>query len=105
MPEGKKWRGKSLYQVYTRLNDASQTASALRMVKIASEERIERLQTEAKVLLIGLADELKGKDPEDIYLAYSWDCKESPTDKCIYNTYEDPWKDNCLFCGDPLDRG
>ena len=105
MPEGKKWRGKSVYQVLTRLNDASRTAGALRLVKIASEERIERLTREAKEKLIELADELTGLEPDDLYLCHSWDCKESPTDRCIYNVTEDPMKDDCLFCGDPLDRG
>lgn len=105
MPKGAKWRGHSLYQVYDRLDDASRTRSALYHMKIAADERARRLEKEAKELLIGIADELKGIDPEDLYLSAAMDCETSPTDLCIYNTYEDPMKDDCLFCHDPLDRG
>lgn len=105
MPEGKKWRGKSLYQVYTRLNDASASMRAFRLVETMAKERAKRLEDEAKEILIELADELAGLKPDDLYLAHSWDCTTSPTDKCIYNVTEDPMKDFCLFCDDPMDRG
>ena len=33
-----------------------------------------------------------------------WDCKKSPIGKCVYDCFEDPCRDECLFCHDPADR-
>ncbi len=105
MPRGVKWRGKSVNQVLDRLREAGETTRALYLMKKATDERVSRLEREAKEKLIELADELKGLTPNDLSLGHSWDCEGSPTDHCIYNTWKDAWKDHCLFCGDPLDRG
>ncbi len=105
MPKGVKWRGHSLHQVNERLDQARSARAAAYQVKIATDERAGRLEKEAKQRLIGIADELKGLDPYYLYLSVAMDCEESPTGLCIYDTYEDPHKDDCLFCHDPLDRG
>ena len=34
----------------------------------------------------------------------SWECKDSPTDMCYYDTQEDPCHDFCLVCGGPEER-
>jgi hypothetical protein len=105
MPKGVKWRGHSLYQITQRLDDARLARSTAYQVKLATDERAKRLETEAKQKLIEIADELKGLEPDDIYLSTSWECADSPTDRCIYNEDKDSWHDHCLFCGEPEDRG
>lgn len=105
MPRGQKWRGHSLHQVYERLDQARNARAAAYQVKIATDERAGRLEKEAKERLIDMADELKGMEPDWLYLSVSMDCPTSPTDYCIYNEMEDAFKDDCLFCHDPLDRG
>jgi hypothetical protein len=47
--------------------------------------------------------ELEAVDEDSLYFGY-WECKESPTGHCIYDVAEDPWKDECLICGDPSER-
>lgn len=104
MPEGVKWRGKSVYQVLNRLQDAARTGAALFQIQQAANERIARLKLEAAQILVGLADELKDIDPKSLFFG-GWECKGSPTDYCIYDNDEDNWHDHCLFCGEPSDRG
>lgn len=33
-----------------------------------------------------------------------YDCDDSPTGNCIYDGFEDPCLDECLFCGQPDER-
>lgn len=33
-----------------------------------------------------------------------WDCPESPFGLCAYHQVDDPAMDNCVFCGQPLER-
>lgn len=105
MPKGVKWRGHSLYQINQRLDDARSARAAAYQVKIATDERADRLELEAKSQLIFIAEELKGLEPDWIYISGSWECADSPTDRCIYNEHKDSWHDRCLFCGEPEDRG
>jgi len=104
MPEGVKWRGKSVYQVLSRLKDASRTEAALFQMAQAAKERSARLKREAAEILVGLADELQGLAPDILHFG-GWACEGSPTDYCIYNDALDSWHDRCLFCGEPSDRG
>lgn len=104
MPEGVKWRGKSVNQVLDRLKGAGETGRALFLMEQAAKERIGRLEMEAKQILVGLAEELKGIAPVNLYLG-QWACTGSPTDRCIYDNHEDAWHDHCLFCEEPSDRG
>lgn len=104
MPEGVKWRGKSVYQVLSRLKTADSTATALFMMQQAAQERIVRLKLEAAEILVGLAPELKGFDPADLHFG-GWMCTDSPTDYCIYDNAGDRWHGHCLFCKEPSDRG
>ena len=103
MPEGKKWRGHSLYQVFDRLKRAGEIGRALYVIKAPLEAEMSRLRLEAAGRLVEVAEELKGIKPENIHLGY-WDCEESPTDRCIYDDLKDPYHDECLFCGDPSER-
>lgn len=45
-----------------------------------------------------------GFDIRNIVIPGTWDCKESPVGKCVYNFYEDPCRDSCIFCKDPEER-
>lgn len=33
-----------------------------------------------------------------------WECPDSPTKYCIYNSVEDPCHDDCIICHDPEER-
>ena len=33
-----------------------------------------------------------------------WDCPDSPFGVCMYDTFEDSAKDDCLFCHQPEER-
>lgn len=33
-----------------------------------------------------------------------WECEESPTEECVYNSDVDPEHDQCVFCGRPSER-
>lgn len=105
MPEGVKWRGKSVYQILDRLSEASRTDAALYLIEKAARERMAKLELEAKERLVVIADELAGINPENLYLSRSLACAGSPTDKCIYHIRDDMWRDHCLFCSEPEDRG
>lgn len=105
MPEGVKWRGKSVYQVLTRLADVHRANAALYQMQMAVKDRTERLEREAKQILIGFeVKELAGINAVDLDFG-GHTCDASPTDYCIYNGAEDHWHDHCLFCGEPSDRG
>lgn len=43
-------------------------------------------------------------DPSKIVVPGSWDCEKSPVGKCVYDFYEDPCREDCLFCHDPEER-
>jgi hypothetical protein len=40
----------------------------------------------------------------DLVIGDFWECPESPTGFCVYDQYEDPAHDSCIFCGDPAER-
>lgn len=33
-----------------------------------------------------------------------WGCPDSPFGWCVYNRFEDPAHDNCLYCHEPQER-
>ena len=33
-----------------------------------------------------------------------WTCQTSPIAVCVYNQYDDPAHDQCVFCGHPEER-
>jgi hypothetical protein len=33
-----------------------------------------------------------------------WDCDSSPIGTCVYDSYQDPMQDNCLYCDYPEER-
>jgi len=41
---------------------------------------------------------------QDLFVGLWWDCKTSPTGKCVYDKYLDPRMDHCVFCGEPSER-
>ena len=105
MPKGVKFRGKSVYQVLTKLNDVSATRSGLWQMQQAAQERINRLHREAAEYLIGLGlEEFKDMEWDQIHFGNHWKCEKSPTDYCVYHNVEDHWHDHCLFCEEPEER-
>ena len=34
----------------------------------------------------------------------SWDCPNSPTGECVYDSEKDPCLDDCIYCGGPDER-
>ena len=69
----------------------------------AAKEKLDDAENE---LLKSYGDVLRerGLDPDNTVVPGSWDCEESPVGKCVYDFYEDPARDCCLFCGDPEER-
>jgi hypothetical protein len=103
MPKGVKFRGKSVYQVLERLEDARKAQNALWIMQQAVSEQVARLTREADEKLIALGfEELDGLTPAD--LVHGFHACTSPTDRCIYHI-KDQWTNRCLFCGEPSDRG
>lgn len=51
-------------------------------------------------------EEGKDKVPEGHVIDLQWGCEsdDSPTGFCAYNTEEDPCMDNCIYCGNPVER-
>ncbi len=45
-----------------------------------------------------------GHNPDDIVVPGTWDCEKSPVGKCVYDFYQDPARDCCLYCGQPEER-
>jgi hypothetical protein len=106
MPEGKTWRGISVYQVLDRLDDAGKIAQSLFYIQQATSAQIKVLEREAAQSLIDLniKELAQVEDPSAMHFG-GWSCEDSPTDHCIYDLINDSWKDNCLFCSEPSDRG
>ena len=41
---------------------------------------------------------------DDIHCSFYWECEKSPFGWCVYNKLDDPAADQCLYCGQPLER-
>lgn len=46
----------------------------------------------------------RGIDPSNVVVPKTWDCNKSPVGTCVYDFFQDPCRDSCLFCGDPEER-
>lgn len=46
----------------------------------------------------------EGHDPNDLIVPGEWECEKSPVDTCVYDFFQDPCHDSCIFCGDPRER-
>lgn len=101
---GPKWNGKSTYQLRLSIENSSRIAAAKRLVEQQLNKGIEEEETKIKQELVRLIGR-KDLDWQDIERGWSWECPTSPTGNCVYDTASDPMKDNCLFCGEPVDRG
>jgi hypothetical protein len=54
--------------------------------------------------LYGEILQAEGHDPADLIVPGVWKCEKSPVETCVYNFFEDPCHDSCIFCGDPRER-
>lgn len=72
----------------------------------AMREALEALEAERGRLLLRLTNEALGTSYEEDRLNFSpyHTCPTSPSHNCIYDPYEDPAEDDCLFCHDPSER-
>jgi len=43
-------------------------------------------------------------NPSNTVVPGTWDCEKSPVGKCVYDFFEDPCRDSCIFCHDPEER-
>jgi hypothetical protein len=102
---GKKWNGKSTHQLRTKIENAREIGRALYIVQQQMEAARKVLDAEVSAELVRILDRPDVTDPQFIALSVSWECADSPTGNCIYYTEDDPMKDFCLFCDNPLDRG
>ena len=99
-----KWKGQSTYQMRLAMDNVRDLGFAKRTVVQQLDKGIQDAETKVKQELIRLLN-LKDVEAQDITRGWSWDCPDSPTGHCVYNTTEDPFKDFCLICEQPSDRG
>lgn len=91
-----KWRGNSLTVLRRSLAVAAEYHAARTAVTRALDAQI-AAENEISRTAVG---SLLHVDGRHIALG-SWDCPESPTLRCVYNTELDRWKDTCVICGEP----
>lgn len=108
--QGKKWNGQSVYPVTRRLEEAGNLARSRMLIQRVLAGQIAAEEHAAAAEIVSLLKRVKFEGAEDlkaedIHIGYSWDCPSSPTKHCIYDNAADPMHDDCLFCGDPSDRG
>lgn len=60
-------------------------------------------ENEADNILLSRAADLLDENKEELVRDYNWGCP-GPLGTCVYNDYDDPRHDNCLFCHDPVER-
>ncbi len=78
---------------------------------VAAQEEFDKAkgaQTDARRKLLDAYGEVlreNGLDPQNITVPErGWDCEKSPLGKCAYDFFEDPSRDDCIFCHDPQER-
>lgn len=58
-----------------------------------------------RALTVKLMKYLKQEGISDIYpVVGDWKCEKSPIGHCIYNHFDDPVHDDCIFCHEPDER-
>lgn len=82
---------------------ADEELMRLRKEREALERRVRNLAAQERERSRKLATEATGVDEDNIVLG-DWDCPDSPTGYCIYDSDNDPVMDECLFCGGPDER-
>ena len=55
-------------------------------------------------LMVKAIDEYNSRLSAIINYDIVWDCDESPSKHCEYNTETDPMHDSCIYCGAPEER-
>ena len=95
-----KWNGTSILKLRESLSTIREIAYARTVVTSALNAQIAAAEEIAKCEVGRLLD----VPSQDISLGTHWECPESPTLHCIYNTREDPDRDQCLICGEPAER-
>jgi hypothetical protein len=100
----KTWNGKSTELLHDKMDRRNEIGRALVLVRRQLEQAADAVEQEINAEIVRLLDRPDLTDPADVARAYGWDCADSPTGLCIYNTAEDPMMDECLFCGDPKER-
>jgi len=71
-------------------------------------EKADRARLTARSRLLNAYGEVlkeSGHNPEDITVPVDgWNCEKSPLGKCAYGFFEDPSRDDCIFCHEPEER-
>lgn len=72
--------------------------------------KLNDLQTIEEKAIMAQSELLKDIPHEQLIFDW-WECEDdnkdgykNPIKTCIYNEYEDPMRDSCLFCGQPQER-
>lgn len=76
----------------------------IHLKKRESQKAIEdsyKLEAELKIEIVKVLN--LTVDPDYLILG-SWDCENSPTGKCFYDSENDRCHDECLVCGEPSER-
>jgi len=75
----------------------------------SAEMKASEVDDQMKELLRNTISELFpdiDKDRITYFRSWGWKCEsdKNPFDNCVYDGYEDPCFDECLFCHDPFER-
>ena len=80
-------------------------------VMLERRARIEDLSTHIDLLkckMKEILEEAAGDKLTEPLFMYTckpvWHCDDSPIGWCVYNHFDDPAHDNCVFCGEPEER-
>lgn len=87
-----KWRGTSILDIRTRQNEAHEARMGIQALRRAEKAAQDALHAEVQSIL-GIK----------IWLA-NWPCQPSPALQCIYLASDDEGVE-CIFCGEPVERG
>lgn len=103
--QSKHWNGKSTYKLSEALQKAAELGRAKFLVVQQLDTSIREFEDTAKQEAAKLLGNKSPADHKWLYLSWSIECPGSPIGTCIYDTYEDPMKDQCIICDEPADRG
>ena len=103
--ERQEWNSKNVVKAMRELQDDRE--ELLKPIKDEFDKINSSLNTFEGVLRVAIIDEKSTPENPIHYNHISfgyWECKDSPTDKCVYGFLYDHANDSCIYCGEPDER-
>lgn len=85
------------------LIEANDALLATVMQQVVREQWLREVAAKAGLLLAAGLGPLSPHNGRYVVNDF-WSCSESPLRMCLYDHHHDPGCDQCLFCGDPMER-